>query len=333
MGALQCRSHAGPRQQRVASPMIIDLTDTDTPSISKRLSREREATGFSALGRVLTLVVIARADDEARAIATAVAASQEHPMRVLVLIPQPEADADRLDAQLRLGNDTGASEVIVMRALGAVASALDTIVIGLLLPDAPVVLWLANGDVDAPLGSLAELAARRVSDVGRCGDPVGSLLDAARAYRPGDTDLAWSQISVLRAQLAATLDQPPHLTVTAAALTGSPNSPEFLLLSAWLALRLGVPVAMHDSTSSLPVSEVRLTRPDGDIVLCGDPAAGMSRLTLPGLPEQQLPLTQRTEAECLSEELRRLDQDRVFGEVLRSGLPLILEAQGDDDDA
>ncbi|GAA3937605.1 glucose-6-phosphate dehydrogenase assembly protein OpcA [Pseudoclavibacter caeni] len=310
--------------------MIIDMPDTDTASVGRRLVAEREATGFSALGRVLTLVVITRPEDAEHAVETAAAASREHPMRVITVIIRPDEPVDRLDAQLRLGADDGASEVVVMAALGRVGGSIDTLVMGLLLPDVPVVLWFTGDLATSPesealasLGSLGRIAARRVSDVTHAADPVAALRIAAERYQPGDADLAWSQISILRAQLAATLDQPPYLTVTAARMRGRVRSPEFRLLAAWLVLSLGVPVTLEAADSPISIAEVALTRADGDITLIGDPAAGVTRLRLPDLPEQHLPLTQRTAAECLSEELRRLDQDRVYGDVLRRGLPLL----------
>lgn len=306
--------------------MIIELTDTDTTAISKQLVRAREQTGLGTLGRVLTLVVFTDAAHEAAAIATADDTAREHSMRVIVVVAAPDDTVDRVDAQLRLGTDTGASEVIVIRARGSVASALDTLVIGLLLPDTPVVLWFTGGQPISQAGALDTLAVRRITDVSQTEDPVRGLRELAREYRPGATDLAWAQLSLLRGQLAATLDQPPFLTVTQVAVSGDPCKPELRLLAAWLAQRLGVPVQITRAESVLSVLEVRLTRPDGDIVLTGDPQAGLSRLQVPDLPEQTLPLTQRTAAECLSEDLRSLDEDTVYAQVLRHGLPLVADA-------
>jgi hypothetical protein len=44
-------------------------------------------------------------------------------------------------------------------------------------------------------------------------------------------------------------------------------------------------------------------------------------LHLPGQPLQRVSLPVRTDATCLAEELRQLDDDVVLGAVLREGLP------------
>ena len=90
--------------------MIVDLPDTTTNAVNKRITSLREEGGAITLGRVLTLVVAP--DSEAileDAIEAAVGASREHPCRIIVVVPidrsAPEA---RLDGQLRVGGDAGA---------------------------------------------------------------------------------------------------------------------------------------------------------------------------------------------------------------------------------
>jgi len=46
----------------------------------------------------------------------------------------------------------------------------------------------------------------------------------------------------------------------------------------------------------------------------------VARLSQPGQPTHELSLPRRGLRECLAEELRRLDPDDVYGDVLRSGL-------------
>ena len=105
--------------------MIVDLPDTTTSKLSKALVTIREDGGAVALGRVLTLVISTRLGAEEEAIEAANEASREHPMRVIVLSTehddQHSSIGDRLDAQIRVGGDAGASEVVILRAYGAVA--------------------------------------------------------------------------------------------------------------------------------------------------------------------------------------------------------------------
>src|SRR3954468_1801236 len=101
--------------------MIVDLPDTTTSKISKKMTALREQGGVIALGRVLTLVVITKSGLEEEAIEAANEASREHPCRIIVLAAGSLEEPTRLDAQLRVGGDAGASEVIVLRGFGELA--------------------------------------------------------------------------------------------------------------------------------------------------------------------------------------------------------------------
>ncbi len=65
--------------------MIVDLPDTTTSKISKKITALREQGGVIALGRVLTLVVVTRSGLEEETIEAANEASREHPCRISVL--------------------------------------------------------------------------------------------------------------------------------------------------------------------------------------------------------------------------------------------------------
>src|SRR5690606_16464953 len=134
-----------------------------TSAVNRKIVELRERGGVLALGRVLTLVIIT--DDGAdieHSIEAANAASREHPCRVIVLARGQRRAAPRLDAQIRVGGDAGASEVIVLRGYGPLAAdeAGAGMVTPLLLPDAPVVAYWP-GDAPAvpsehPVGKLAQ---------------------------------------------------------------------------------------------------------------------------------------------------------------------------------
>jgi hypothetical protein len=70
------------------------------------------------------------------------------------------------------------------------------------------------------------------------------------------------------------------------------------------------------------VQSVRLERPSGAVELIR-PDATVATLTQPGQPDRRLSLARRQVKDCLTEELRRLDPDEVYGEVLREGLPQV----------
>ncbi|MFP5311575.1 MAG: glucose-6-phosphate dehydrogenase assembly protein OpcA, partial [Actinomycetes bacterium] len=101
--------------------MIVNLPDTTTSKVSKKLMALREQGGVIALGRVLTLVVVTTSGLEEEAIEAANDASREHPCRIIVLADAGRDAKDRLDAEIRVGGDAGASEVIVLRGYGQLA--------------------------------------------------------------------------------------------------------------------------------------------------------------------------------------------------------------------
>ncbi len=307
--------------------MIIDLPNTTVSAISKTLVRLRDEGGAVALGRVLTLVISTDPATEESAIDAANAASREHPMRVIVLSHQPGAESakSRIDAQIRIGGDAGASEVIVVRGYGEAGSDEESLVTGLLLPDAPVVIWWSDDApevvAESPLGRIAQ---RRITDAATRDDAQDALASLSRNHTPGDTDFAWTRVTLWRSQLAAVLDQPPYQSVDRVEVVGSLDSPSLTLLGAWLGLQLGAPVELSAPTDGEPIEgihAVRLHREAGVIELSR--ISGQSiRLTQPGQPEHEITIPRRTNRECLAEELRRLDPDEVYEAVITRGLGL-----------
>ncbi len=305
--------------------MIVDLPDTTVSKIARSLVSVREEGGAVALGRVLTLVIVTTHGLHEEAIEAANDASREHPMRVIVLIANPEGDA-KLDAQIRVGGDAGASEVVVLRAQGDVATNQEGLVTGLLLPDAPVIAWWPDFPPTEPAASdIGRMAQRRITDASTKPYAKDRLSRLGPSYEPGDTDLAWTRLTHWREQLAAVLDQPPYEPVTGVEVVGAGSSPSTGLLAAWLRLKLDVPVTWRYSPPEEwehGIQKVRLTRASGDIVLerTNDIDA---TLTQPGQPSHDIVLPRRTLRECLAEELRRLDPDLLYGRVITEGWELL----------
>lgn len=302
--------------------MIVDLPDTTVSTVAKKLDAVREEGGAVALGRVLTLIIAVREEIAEAAIDAANDASREHPMRVIT-VTVSEGDA-RLDAQIRVGGDAGASDVVVLRAFGEAGGNLESLVTGLLLPDAPVVAWWPEQAPQTPADSaLGRIAQRRITDAASFDDVPVRLDHLAQTYAPGDTDLAWTRLTHWRQQLAAVLDQPPFDAVTAAEVRGAAASPSTALLAAWLQLALGLSVSWRYEDPAEwqeGIRSVRLSRHSGDVLL-ERPRPGIALLTQPGQPDQELLLPRRTLRECLAEELRRLDPDRLYGRVISRGWP------------
>ena len=256
-------------------------------------------------------------------------------MRVIVVSSDPheapETDA-RLDAEIRVGGDAGASEVIVLRACGDTARDEESLVMGLLLPDAPVVTWWPGVAPAVPGESpLGRIAQRRITDASTQADPQEALHGCTASYRPGDADFAWTRLTLWRAQLAAVLDQPPYEPITGVRVTGAIDSPSTTLLAAWLHLQLDAPTSYELTpveAGSHGIHGVRLERETGAVELVRD-APGIATLRQPGQPTHDVALPRRNLRDCLADELRRLDPDELYGEVITSGLARLGDAEAE----
>ncbi|AYC42151.1 glucose-6-phosphate dehydrogenase assembly protein OpcA [Streptomyces griseorubiginosus] len=303
--------------------MKTDLTDTTASKINKALVKGRRAIGTPAVGMVLTLVIVTDEENAYDALKAANDASREHPSRTLVVIKRVsrsprDRTQSRLDAEVRVGADAGTGETVVLRLYGEVADHAQSVVLPLLLPDAPVVVWWP---VDAPLDPagdpLGALAQRRVTDTYSSEQPVRELTARAGTYKPGDTDLSWTRITPWRSMLAAALDQ-VSVEVKAVEVEGEEYNPSCELLAMWLADRLDVPV--RRSLSSGPgLTAVRMETSHGPITL--DRADGsLATLSIDGQPDRAVALKRRETAELIAEELRRLDPDDTYASALRFGV-------------
>ena len=194
--------------------MIVDLPATTVSDVNKALVRPRSEGGVQALGRVLTLVIVT---DEGNANERDRGGRLGQPRAPL---PRDRARAAgsgrpraRLDAEIRVGADAGASDVIVLRGYGELAAddagrghghaaaaagrAGRGVVAG----------GRARGAVEGPVG---ELAQRRITDALSAKNPTKAFEQRRAHYVAGDTDLTWTRLTPWRALLATALDAPPH---------------------------------------------------------------------------------------------------------------------------
>lgn len=304
--------------------MIIDLPSTNSSAINSSLVNLRERGGAMALGRVLTLAIVTEEESAEDAISAANKASFEHPCRVIVVGRGSDRGSARLDAQIRVGGDAGASEVIVLRLYGELADHGATVMVPLLLPDAPLVVWWAGQAPEVPAEDpIGALAQRRITDRSVTTDPSRALTQLCTGYRPGDTDLAWTRVTLWRGLLAAALDQPPSDPVISVSVSGAANSMSTDLLAAWLAWRLQCPVTRsHVGMAGSGMHGVTLQRTSGPVTL-SRPESTTATLVAPDQPDRQVALPRRSLEDCLTEELRRLDADKTYEATLRLGIPLI----------
>ena len=295
--------------------MIVDLPDTTTNSVNKKILGLREEGGALTLSRVLTLVIAPDTDDQVEdSIEAANFASREHPCRVIVVVPgDRSAAAPRLDAQLRVGHDAGAGEVVVLRLAGELADHASSVVLPFLLPDTPVVAWWPALAPAVPAQDpLGKLAIRRITDATGGADPLACIKSRLQGFTTGDTDLAWSRVTYWRALLASAMDQPPHEPITSAVVSGLKDEPALDILAGWLASRIDGPVQRV-----VGELKVELNRPSETVTLLRPQTGNTATLSRTGKPDALVPLARREAKECLAEDLRRLDADEIYYDALR----------------
>ena len=296
-----------------STPMLLE--NTDASRIAAGLLQARRAAGSPAMGMVLTLVVVVPEDDAEEALSAAVAAAKEHPSRILGVILGSVRGSSTITAEIRSGRGTS-GELALIRLSGEVAKHPESVVLPLLLPDSPVVVWWPTQAPTAPAEDpLGRLGTRRITDAAEVPTRrAKALLEQCASYAPGNTDLAWTRITLWRALLAAALEQ-VDAKVTRISVTAERISPSADLLGAWLADRLRAPVTWHRSEGP-GITEVTLTTRLGDIRISRRDGREAT-LTVPGQPDRPVALRRREVPELLTEELRRLDPDDVYAATVR----------------
>ncbi|MBA2389612.1 MAG: glucose-6-phosphate dehydrogenase assembly protein OpcA [Geodermatophilaceae bacterium] len=299
---------------------MTTLWDTTGTAVVKALAAERRAGGAVMSGLALTLVVVVEEKQVGEAEEAARIAASVVPCRMLMVVRrQVDAPVPRLDAEVLIGGRLGPGESIVMRMYGRLALHAESVVLPLLAPDAPVVTWWHGPPPDViahdPLGIVAD---RRITECSYLPDPAGALEIRAADYLPGDTDLAWTRTTGWRAALAAALDSVEG-TVTGGTVEGDPGTPSRLLLAGWLSARLGCHIALEsavDAKGGTAISGARLELDTGRVIDLkrADPRS----VSVKGGagPDTVIQLPKRSLGDLLGEELRRLDDDQLYGEAL-----------------
>ena len=294
---------------------MITLTNTQANKVAAAINDERHRMGSPAVGMVLTLLVITDEQSQSDALAAASEAAREHPMRVIGLIERHGREDARLDAQIHVGGDEGAGELISCRLHGELAKHAGSVAIPLLLPDTPVVAWWPSGAPANPFGDhIGGHAQRRITDTFTDAHYLESLTTRLENYHPGDTDLAWTRTTPWRSMLAAALDQPVG-RVTEVHVQVQSRNPSGVLLAGWLQQCLRVPTRITHGRNP-GINKVVLTTTKGEVSL-SRPDGRVAQLEVPGMPASTVALPRRTLSELLSEELRRLDPDEIYLQALR----------------
>ena len=228
--------------------------------------------------------------------------AERHPSRTVLLIPEPDAPHNRVDATVSLacydvpGSDRGVcSEVIELRLKRARAKAPASIVLPLLISDLPVFLrWRGMPPWRSPeLEQLVDVVDRLVVDSTEWDELPRSYAHLAVLFdRVAVSDIAWARTSRWRRLLASLW--PEIADVGTVRVTGT--APQALLICGWLRSRLG-----RDDIDAVHVEAERLEGIDLD----GKPAP---------FPPGDPPLP----SDVLSEELDRFTRDRIYEAAVRA---------------
>ncbi len=299
---------------------MIGLRETNSPAIAAELVRNRLNSGSPVMGMVMTFVIVTDADNADQALSDAQVATQDHPARLLIVIRKQARGASRIDAEVGIGHHGWAGELARIELNGPVVKHAESVVLPLLLPDLPVAAWWPGRPPakpgEDPIGILAK---RRITDVAAGGlQPAKALRDQCIGYTPGNTDLAWARITPWRALLAAALDQHSDRILSCEVISPT-RSPGGMLLRAWLQSRLRVEVH-HKSTSQTGIQKVILHSASGDIAIDRTNSKKLAQFVVPGQPAVPIALPSRTVAECLAEELRRLDEDEIYRATVKQAV-------------
>ncbi len=164
---------------------------------------------------------------------------------------------------MRVG-ESSSGESILLRISGELTKHAESVVLPLLLPDSPVVVWWPGKPPTNPSeDAIGQLARRRLTDAEATDSPIRSLKAVGREYAPGDTDLSWTRLTPWRALLAAALDQSTG-KVTGGTVVAGTGNPAATLLVAWLESRLKVPITLRKGDIE-QISSVVLHSAAGDV--------------------------------------------------------------------
>lgn len=275
----------------------------------------------------MTLVVAAESDQDAiEASGMLAELMHEHPSRAVVLRPSAEPGAMEARVFAQCWMPFGKRQQICCEQIEITASRdrLDEVpgaILGIMVPDLPVVLWARGKEwLSAPEFQLVlPLVQKLIIDSAKLGDPARafSLMRTLRSETTYVGDLAWTRLTALRQAIAHLMEDAAllprlHLVEQIAVEFGDhPISGTYL--AAWL--HKGLPrakVSLRHRTDA--ASSVRLIGPGLDVGM----ELGPSLIIRVDGVEHRAVLPVPGECDLMREELSILEADPVFASVFES---------------
>jgi hypothetical protein len=280
----------------------IKLAEVGNALAQMRASTSDEGRPPSLRTSVMTHLAWVPEDwlDKARAALSGM--GEQHPSRTILLVPDPDAGKNRIDASVSLEcyvmpgvERSVCSEVIELRLLGTRAKAPASIVEPLLISDLPVFLrWRGEPTWGTPeLDQLVDLTDRLIVDSTEWDElpyPYRHLVQLFE--RTAVSDIAWARTSRWRTLLASLW--PGIADVRTIRVRGTAAQAE--LLAGWLRSRLDRPDIALEHVEAQRLEAVELD---------GEPAP---------FPPGDPPLP----SDVLSDELDRFGRDRIYEDAVRA---------------
>lgn len=234
----------------MAEAIVLDRwegIDVRLGQVTDSLTRLRHTVARTASRvSVLTLVVTAVHDDDARRAMQALhALGTHHPARIILLRPEPLAAGAGVDARVALYASGEADRPVTfddvhLTVRGEAAHHLKSIIEPFTLPDLPLVLWYP-GELPPVTEAMLSDADAVLVDSKETGAAFPALAELLR--RRTVVDLSWARLQPWRELVAGLFDGPayrPFVTgITAVEVAGKPGPRR--LIAGWLASRLRIP--------------------------------------------------------------------------------------------
>lgn len=240
----------------------------DFERIEGALARLRELSGDAGAGyavrtSLVNMVIYSEKDEAAETTGRVLdGLARHHPSRAIVVIASPSSGKSRIEASLAAhchtteGNQNLCCEQVTLRVSGEAARHLHSVVVPLLVPDLPVVVWWA-GDVPEDVRQMEQMCTfshHFVIDSEQFADLAGGLETArsvASRYGCAIGDLSFERTRPWRelfdqyassGGLGPWLESVRSLEVRYAQGEGdgAPSQAQSLLVLAWLAGRMGL---------------------------------------------------------------------------------------------
>jgi Glucose-6-phosphate dehydrogenase subunit len=292
--------------------------DVGVADLERRLAEleHRHGDGTADLRTsVMTHLAWVPREWERAAFDTLAGLAERHPSRGIVLLPDPDADVDRIDAHLSLHCSALAdhegvnlcTEVIQLRLRGRRAAAPASVVAPLLIADLPVFLrWRGRPPFRAHhFRGLLDLADRLIVDSGEWDDvPADYSAFVGLFERAACSDIAWGRSERWRLALASLW---PGIAELDELRVRGPLA-DALLLVGWLRSRLG-----------------------RDVELVHTPADTLDAIEVDGRPVPSAATEPPTASDLLSGELDTFVRDRVYEEAVgaaRDVAPVVASTMG-----